>query len=66
MFVAVAVITIVPTMEFLSWRKALRAGQTPAPSQNKLALVRFLLHAELVGVVIILLAAAIMVRGGLV
>jgi putative membrane protein len=63
-FVIVALLSIMPTMEFLSWRKALRAGQVPAVSAKRLATIRMLLHAELVGIVIILLAAAIMARGG--
>ena len=63
-FVIVALLSIMPTMEFLSWRKALRAGQVPAVSAKRLGTIRMLLHAELVGIVIILLAAAIMARGG--
>jgi putative membrane protein len=63
-FIIVALLSIVPTVEFLSWRKALNAGQQPAVSAKKLATIRMLIHAELVGIVIILLAAAIMARGG--
>jgi putative membrane protein len=64
MFILVAVISIIPTMEFLSWRKALKAGQVPRPEAKKLRLVGGLIHAELAGIVIILLAAAMMARGG--
>ncbi len=39
-FVIVAVLSVVPTMEFLSWRKAVKAGQAPSPVPAKLALVR--------------------------
>ena len=63
-FIAVALMSIVPTREFLSWRGALRAGQAPAVSANKLALVRGILHGELFAIVLILLCAAIMARGG--
>ena len=63
-FVAVGLLSIVPTLEFLSWRKVLRLGQMPAPSAWKTALVRIILHAELVGMVVILLCAAAMARGG--
>jgi putative membrane protein len=66
MFVLVAALSIIPTMEFLSWRKALKAGQTPRPEARKLKLVGTLIHAELAGIVIILLAAAMMARGGFV
>lgn len=63
-FILVAALSVVPTMEFLSWRKALKAGQTPQPDAGRLRLVGRLIHAELAGIVIILLAAAMMARGG--
>jgi putative membrane protein len=63
-FIIVAVLSIMPTVEFLSWRKALKAGQVPAVDARKMRLVRSLIHGELMGVVIILLCAAIMARGG--
>ena len=65
-FIAVGLLSIIPTVEFLSWRKALRAGQTPRPSEMKIALIRKILHGELIAVVIILLCAAVMARGGFV
>jgi putative membrane protein len=63
-FIAIGLLSIIPTVEFLSWRKALKAGQTPVPKENKIHLIRKLLQGELIGVVIILLCAAIMARGG--
>jgi putative membrane protein len=63
-FIAVALLSAIPTFEFLSWRKPVRAGQTPAPGVRKLTLVRKVIHGELLGVVIILLCAAIMAKGG--
>jgi putative membrane protein len=63
-FIAVALLTIIPTREFLSWRKAVRAGQVPAADPAKLRLIRKLLHGELAAIVLILLCAAIMARGG--
>ncbi len=65
-FIVVGVVSVIPTIEFLSWRKALRAGQAPQPSEAKIRLIRQILHAELIGVAIILLCAAIMARGGFV
>jgi putative membrane protein len=62
-FIIVAILSIVPTVEFLSWRKALKAGQVPVVEPRRMKLVRSLIHGELFGVVIILLAAAIMARG---
>ena len=63
-FIAVALLSIIPTIEFLSWRKPVKAGELPAVSERKLRLVRGIIHGELGAVVIILLCAAIMARGG--
>jgi putative membrane protein len=63
-FIAVGLLSIIPTREFLSWRKALNAGQAPAVKPEKLRLIKKLLHGELMAVVLILLFAAIMARGG--
>ena len=65
-FIVVGVLSAIPTIEFMSWRKALKAGQAPAPTERKITMIRKLLHGELIGVVIILLCAAIMARGGFV
>ena len=65
-FIALAIVSIVPTVEFLSWRKMLKAGQTPRPSEKKIRMIRSVIHGELIGIVIILLCAAIMARGGFV
>ena len=64
LFVVVGLLSIVPTLEFLSWRKATAAGQLPAISARKLRLVTGVIHGELFAIVIILLCAAIMARGG--
>jgi putative membrane protein len=66
LFIIVAVLSIVPTLEFLSWRKAVRAGALPAVEARKLKRVRMIVHIELAAIVIILLCAAIMAKGGLV
>src|SRR5215831_14781394 len=63
-FIAVALLSIVPTLEFLSWRKELRAGRLPAPKPDKLRFIRKIIHGELAAIIIILLCAAIMARGG--
>jgi putative membrane protein len=63
-FIAVALLSIIPTREFLSWRKALNAGQAPSPRPEKLRLIKKLLHGEMAAIVIILLCATLMARGG--
>jgi putative membrane protein len=63
-FVVLAICSIVPTVEFLSWRKTVKAGRAPAVSDEKLRFIRAIIHGELAGIVIIVLCAAIMARGG--
>jgi len=63
-FIAVALLSIIPTVEFLSWRKPVKTGQLPMVSEQKLRFIRRIIHGELAAIVIILLCAAIMARGG--
>jgi putative membrane protein len=64
LFIVIGLLSIIPTMEFLSWRGALKAGQVPVIGTKKLRLITMVIHSELAAVVIILLCAAIMARGG--
>ena len=64
LFIIVGLLSIIPTMEFLSWRGALKAGQVPVIEARKKRLVTGVIHGELLAIVIILLCAAIMARGG--
>jgi putative membrane protein len=64
LFIIVALLSIVPTLEFLSWRGALKAGQVPVIAARKKRLVTGVIHGELLAIVNILLCAAIMARGG--
>jgi putative membrane protein len=63
LFVLVGLISIIPTREFLRWRSALKAGQAPTVTPEKLKSVRTIVHAELTGVVLIMLMAALMAKG---
>jgi putative membrane protein len=63
LFVALALLSIYPTVVFLSWRNAIRAGQIPVVDARKLRRLRSVIHFELMGVVLILLCAALMARG---
>jgi putative membrane protein len=65
-FILLSILSIVPTVEFLRWSKAIKAGQTPVIADKRLRLVRTIVRAEMIGVVLILLCAAIMARGGFV
>ncbi len=64
LFIIIALLSLVPTFEFLSWRKAVQAGQAPAVAPGKLKRVRMIVHIELAAIVVILLCAALMAKGG--
>jgi putative membrane protein len=63
LFVIVALMSIIPTMEFLRWRSAVKAGQLPTVSPEKIRSIRSIIHYEMVGVVLIILFAALMAKG---
>lgn len=63
LFLVLAALSIIPTREFLRWRSAVKAGQVPTVSEAKLKSVRSIVHYELVGVVLIILFAALMAKG---
>jgi putative membrane protein len=56
LFVLIALASIYPTVKFLGWRKS-------APDPATVPAIRRILHLELIGVAIILLAAALMAKG---
>jgi putative membrane protein len=66
LFVVIGLASIVPTMEFMRWRKAVKSGRAPDVDPNKVQTIRKIVHWELVGVVLILACAAMMARGGLI
>src|ERR1041384_7599728 len=53
LFIIVALLSIVPTIEFLSWRTARKAGQVPAIAAPRLKRLRMIIHIELAAIVII-------------
>lgn len=63
-FIVVGLLSIIPTVEFLSWNKPLRDGEVPDISARKLRLVTAAIHGELFAIALILFGAAIMARGG--
>jgi hypothetical protein len=63
LFIAVALFSIYPTREFLSWRKSLNEGRLPAVAADKLQSIRGIIHLELAGIALILLCAALMAKG---
>jgi putative membrane protein len=61
-FVIVALASIYPTVQFASWKKALKQGSVPTVAPGKLRAIRRIIHWELAGVVVILLCAALVAR----
>jgi putative membrane protein len=59
----VGLLSIYPTVVFASWGKLLRQGEVPVVSDEKRRKLRAVMHGELIGVVLILLCAALMARG---
>jgi len=64
LFILIGLLSIVPTREFLSWRGAVAAGKVPVIEAGRHRRVSMIIHAELAAIVVILLCAAIMARGG--
>ncbi len=63
LFIIIGLISIIPTREFLSWRKAVREGQVPQVAPEKIRSLRAIIHMELAGIVLIILMAALMAKG---
>jgi len=63
LFVIVFLLSIYPTVEFLSWRKHLRQGRAPVVPERKLHSIRAVIRWELIVVALIILCAALMARG---
>jgi putative membrane protein len=63
LFLGVGLLSIPPTLEFMSWRRVLKQGQVPALSDARRRQLLRLMHLELAGVVGILACAALMARG---
>jgi putative membrane protein len=63
LFVAVGLLSIYPTREFLSWRKKLKNNAFSSVPGNKLSRIRHIVHIELAGIVLILMCAALAARG---
>ena len=63
LFAIVGLLSIYPTVEFLSWRKQVKEGRAPVISERKLRSVRAVIHWELIAIALLILCAALMARG---
>ena len=62
-FVVAALLSIYPTVTYLSWNRGLKAGTAPEISVERTQRVRLCLMLQLTAIVVILLCAALMARG---
>ena len=62
-FALVALLSIYPTIRFLSWNKFFAKNQVPEISDRDVARIKLILRLELVAIAVILLSAALMARG---
>jgi putative membrane protein len=63
LFILVALLSIYPTVVFVSWGRQLKRGQLPVLDAKRARTLRALIHWELAAVVLLLLCAALMARG---
>jgi putative membrane protein len=63
LFIVVALLSIYPTVQYLSWRTALREGRAPTIEAARMRRIRRLVHWELAGIAVLILCAALMARG---
>lgn len=63
LYVAVALISISPTIHFIRWGRALGTGSTPMPAPGDIARIRRLVHLEVGLLALIPLMAVLMARG---
>lgn len=63
LFIAIGLLSIWPTRQFLSLRSSLRQGKVPEVDPARVSAIRRVLHWELACVVVLILCAALMARG---
>lgn len=62
-FVIVGLLSIDPTIRYIRWTKSLSQNREPEISESEYKRTRLILWLEVIGIVVILLAAPMMARG---
>lgn len=62
-FAFAALLSVYPTIRFVSWRKFFAKNQIPEISDQEAARIKLVLWLELVAIAVILFSAALMARG---
>ncbi len=63
LFLIVGLLSIYPTLYFIKWNPALQNNQAPEIPDKEYKRVRMVMHLELTGILLILVAAPMMARG---
>ena len=63
LFAAIGLLSIRPTMTFLSWREALAENRVPVLASDKQRALRSIVHIELALLAVLILCAALMAKG---
>ena len=63
LFIVIGLLSIYPTMQFLGWRKALKAQQAPVIDASTRRNIRLVLHIELTLLFVMVFLAVLMARG---
>ncbi len=62
-FIVVGILSIIPTVEFMRWRKSIRDGKVPDVAPATIRKLRRIMHYELSGLALMLFFAAWMAKG---
>lgn len=62
-FLAIGLVSIYPTVQFVSWGKTLKSGLVPVVAEAKLRVLRSIVNLELAGLALMILCAALMAKG---
>ncbi len=62
-FLVVGLLSIDPTIRYLRWNKSVKENRVPEITDNEFKRTRLLLTLEVIGLAVILFAAAMMARG---
>ena len=63
LFALIALLSIYPTVVFLSWRPSVKLGRPPPADARRIRRIRSLIHWELAGVLVLIFCAALMAKG---
>lgn len=62
-FLVVGILSIYPTVKFFKWRKLTKLGVAPTFQEDEFKIIKWILRAEVAGLLIIILSASFMAKG---